>query len=206
MANKVNTLKKMLGSGARPNKYRISFSVPPSVAYSKNDTNTPEGFNVLCKATSFPSVTIGQIEVFQQGRKFMLPGDTSYTNTWTATFYLTEDHAIRKAIMAWMKSVDHWQGNSHSGEPSNIMTKINVEQLDSNGSSTIMYTFNNAFPTELGEITLADDQIDTIGEFDATFTFSDWTTGPPENTSDTVNNPEFANISTKNPIASNSGE
>ena len=206
MANKVNQLKSILGAAARPNKYRVTFDVPAAVNYAKDDHNTGRTFDILCKASSFPSMTIGQIEVFNQGRKLVIPGDTSYTNTWTLTFYQTEDHAIRKAMIAWMKRTDHWQGNSHSGEPANVMTDLNVEQLDSNGNATVMYTFHNAFVQEIGEITLGDDQQDTAMEFDVTFSFTDWTVGAPGSTSDTVNNPEASNIESNNAVAADAGD
>lgn len=206
MVNKVNQLKALIGAAARPNKYRVTFDVPTAVVYAKDNHSTGRTFDILCKATTFPSMTIGQIELFNQGRKLIIPGDTSYTNTWTLTFYQTEDHAIRKAMIAWMKRADHWQGNSHSGEPSNVMTDLNVEQLDSDGNPTVMYTFHNAFVQEIGEITLGDDQQDTAMEFDVTFSFTDWTVGAPSNTSDTVNQPEFSNIETNNIVSSDAGQ
>ena len=117
MANKITELKSALGAGARPNKYRVNMSVPAAVQ-TTSDLSTAD---VLCKATTFPSVTLGQIEVFIQGRKLVLPGDTAYTNTWTVTLYQTEDHAIRKDMIQWMRQADHFQNNSHSGNPDAIL-------------------------------------------------------------------------------------
>lgn len=206
MANKVNQLKSLIGAAARPNKYRVTFDIPSAVNYTKDNHNSGRTFDILCKASSFPSMTIGQIEVWNQGRKLIIPGDTTYTNSWTLSFYQTEDHAIRKAMIAWMKRTDHWQGNSHSGEPSNVMTDLHVEQLDSDGNPTIMYTFHNAFVMEIGEITLGDDQADTPMEFDVTFSFTDWTTGKSGSTTDTVNSPEFENLETNNTVSSDAGQ
>ena len=205
MANKINQLKSLIGAAARPNKYRVTFDVPAVVSYAKGDNNSGKSFDILCKASSFPGMTIGQIEVFNQGRKLIIPGDTSYTNTWTLSFYQSEDHAIRKAMIAWMKRLDHFQGNSHAGDPTNVMTNLNVEQLDSDGNATVMYTFHNAFPQEVGEVTLGDDQQDTAMEFDVTFSFTDWTVGAPGNTSDSVNQPEVQNLKTGNAVASDTG-
>jgi hypothetical protein len=101
--------------------------------------------DVLCKATSFPSMTIGQIEVFNQGRKLVIPGDTSFSTTWDVTFYGTEDHALRKDLISWMVSADHFQKNTHSGNPNNILGELSVEQLDSAGNATVKYTFHNVF-------------------------------------------------------------
>jgi len=173
MANKLAELKNAIGAGARPNKYRVNFTVPSAVKTS-SDLSTVD---TLCKASSFPSVTIGQIEVFNQGRKLVIPGDTSYTTTWTMTFYQTEDHGIRRDMIAWASAADNFQNNMHSGNPTAILGELSVEQLDSAGEGTVKYTFHNVFVQEVGEVTLGDDQMDTAQEFDVTFSFTDWVVG-----------------------------
>jgi len=192
MANKLAELKGALGAGARASKYRVNFSVPAAVPVTSNLQNV----DALCKASNFPSVTIGQIEVFSQGRKLMLPGDTTYTNAWTLSFYNTEDHALRKDMISWMKAADHFQNNSHSGNPAALMGELSVEQLDSAGNPTAKYTFHNVFVQEVGELAVGDDQIDTIQEFDVTFSFTDWVVGDGE-----LNNPAAGNAATENEVA-----
>jgi len=192
MANKVAELKAAIGAAARPNKYRVNFSVPAAVPTASNLGTV----DTLCKAAVFPSVSVGQIEVFNQGRKLVIPGDTSYGNTWTLTFYQTEDHAIRKDMLAWLKAADHFQDNSHSGNPTAILGELSVEQLDSAGNPTVMYTFHNVFVQEVGEVSLGDDQQDTAMEFDVTFSFTDWVVGGGETMA-----PAEGNASTANDIS-----
>jgi hypothetical protein len=192
MANKLAELKSALGAGARANKYRINFSVPAVVATTSNLQNV----DTLCKASNFPGMTIGAIEVFNQGRKLLIPGDTTYTNTWALTFYNTEDHAFRKDMIAWMKAADHFQNNQHSGNPGAIMTELSVEQLDSAGNPTAKYTFHNVFVSEIGELAVGDDTADTIQEFDVTFSFSDWVVGDGE-----FNAPAAGNAASGNDLA-----
>lgn len=175
-SNKITQLKSALGSGARSSKYRVNFSVPASVKTTSNLQNV----DILCKATSFPSMTIGQIEVFNQGRKLIIPGDTSYTTTWTVTFYNTEDHNLRRDLIEWMRSADDFQNNSHSGNPDSIMGELGITQLDSKGNPTTTYTFHNVFVQEVAEISVGDDQVDAIQEFDVTFSFTDWVVGTGE--------------------------
>lgn len=192
MANKLAELKQTLGAAARPNKYRINFSIPSAVPV-KSDLSRAD---VLCKATAFPSMTIGQIEVFNQGRKLVIPGDTTFTNSWNVTFYGTEDHALRKDLISWMVSADHFQNNTHSGNPNAILGELSVEQLDSAGNPTVKYTFHNVFVSEVGEIALGDDTIDTVMEFDVTFSFSDWVVGDKD-----IQEPASGNKATGNDIA-----
>lgn len=192
MANKLAELKSALGAGARPNKYRVNFSVPSAVP-TTSDLSTVD---TLCKASTFPSVTLGQIEVYNQGRKLVIPGDTSYANTWTLTLYQTEDHAIRKDMISWMRAADDFQNNMHTGNPQAVLGELSVEQLDSAGNPTVRYTFHNVFAQEVGEVSVGDDQQDTLQEFDVTFSFTDWVVGEGE-TSD----PAAGNASTANDIA-----
>lgn len=192
MANKVAELKNALGAGARPNKYRVNFSIPSAVP-TVSDLGSVD---TLCKAANFPSVTLGQIEVWNQGRKLVLPGDTAYQNTWTLTFYGSEDHALRKDMISWMRHADHFQNNSHSGNPTALLGELSVQQLDSAGNETVTYTFHNVFVQEVGEIALGDDTTDTVMEFDVTFSFTDWVVGGGE-----TNEPSEGNNATGNDIA-----
>lgn len=192
MANKLAELKQALGAAARASKYRVNFSVPASVP----TTSDLSKVDTLCKSATFPSMTIGQIPVFSQGRKLVIPGDTTYTTTWALTFYATEDHAIRKDMISWMRAADHFQTNTHSGNPNSVLGELSVEQLDSAGNPTVKYTFHNVFVQEVGEIALSDETQDTAMEFDVTFSFSDWVVG-----SSSINEPASGNKSTFNDIS-----
>lgn len=192
MSNQLSALKSALGVGARATKYRINFSVPAAIPTTSNLRDA----DVLCRSASFPGVTLGDIEVFSQGRKLVLPGDTQYTNKWTLTFYNTEAHNLRRDMIAWQRYADHFQNNMHSGNPNAVLGEMSVAQLDSAGNETAVYTFHNVFVSEVGEITVGDDQLDTLQEFDVTFSFSDWVVGTGD-----MNEPSSANAPTLNDIA-----
>lgn len=192
MANVLSSLKEALGAGARASKYRVVFTFPNAVPVEGDARNV----DVLCKGSSFPSITIGQIEAFNQGRKLVLPGDTTFTNTWTLTFYNTEDHQLRRNMIAWAVACDHFQDNKHSGNPNSVMTNLAISQLDSAGNVTATYTFHNVYAQEVAEISVGDDQVDTLQEFDTTFSFTDWVVGDGE-----TQNPSSANPATKNDTA-----
>jgi hypothetical protein len=192
MANKLSEMKNALGTAARASKYRVNFSIPSAVPTTSDLTKV----DVLCRTSSFPAMTIGQIPVWSQGRKLVIPGDTSYTNLWTLRFYATEDHGIRKDMISWMKSADHFQNNSHSGNVNSILGELSVEQLDSAGNPTARYTFHNVFVQEVGEIELNDETVDAAMEYDVIFSFSDWVVG-----TDSTNTPASGNASTKNDIS-----
>jgi len=54
-------------------------------------------------------------------------------------------------------------------------TDINIWQLDGNSSKVYGYKIQNAFPSQIGIVTLDDDNPNTLSEFSVTFTFSEFT-------------------------------
>lgn len=189
---KILELKQALGPGARANKYRVTFNIPSAIPKTA-DISTVD---TLCIAASHPSKTLGVIETWNQGRKLVLPGDTAYPNVWTLTFYNTEEHNIRRAILEWMRAIDHFQDNMHSGMPIEVLADFAVSQLDSAMNETVRYTFHGVFPTEVSEITLGDDQQDQIQQFTVNFAYTDWVVSDGD-----LDKPLSYNVRTGNYIA-----
>ena len=192
MAATIMNLKQALGAGGGVNKYKLVFSIPSAVPVSSELQNA----DVLCKSTQFPGVTITPIEVFNQGRKLLIPGDTNYENTWTVVFYNTEAHDMRRDLLSWMRSADDYQRNTHSGNPLDVLGEMGVTQLDSMGKETVTYTFHNVFPSSVEAIEVSDDTDGGIQEVSVTFSFSDFVVGTGE-----YSEPTVANAATKNSIA-----
>ena len=192
MSNKIASLKHALGAGGRVNKYKVNFSIPGAVPTASN----LQDVDILCKGTQFPGMTITPIEVFNQGRKLVLPGDTEFENTWTLTFYNTEAHNLRRDLISWMISADNFQRNIHSGNPNDILGELSVSQLDSDANTTVTYTFHNVWVSNVEAIELTSEADGGIQEFAATFTFTDWVVGKGE-----YSEPLKAKAPTKNKIA-----
>jgi len=169
----IRELSATIGAGARANKYRVTFAFPAGVT---GVTNLDE-VDVLAKTATAPGKEIGQIELWNQGRKLIIPGDTSYDGQWPVDFYLTENHSLRLDMIKWTDACDNFQKNTHSGNPGAIYADLRLEQLGSDGEVTATYTMHNCFPSNVAEITYGDDTADTIGEFNCVFTYSDWVVG-----------------------------
>jgi hypothetical protein len=167
-SNRLDDIKNVLKAGARENKYKVFLGTKLPSAGAQGD--------ILCKSSSFPGITIGQIEVWNQGRKLVLPGDTSFSNSWELEFYNTEDHKLRNEFVAWLKSIDNFQENKHAGDPSPLMVTMRVIQMHADGTEGQAFEFNNVFPQDIGEVTVADDSADTVQSFDVTLSFTDWYT------------------------------
>ena len=168
--NKIEDLKRVLKGGSRATKYEVRFSVPQDVDFLME----LKDMALLAKSTDFPGMQIGQIDVLVQGRKLPIPGDTSYDNQWTVNFYMDNAHKIRKQFIAWMKAIDNFQANTHSGDPSQLFAEMSVVQLDSLEKAVAVYTFKDVWPQNIGVAAIAADSTDQIQEFDVTFSFSSW--------------------------------
>jgi len=176
MALNLREIENVLGATARQNKYRVIFTFPSAVS-PETDLKTVD---ILAKSASAPQKEIGIIEVWNQGRKLPIPGDTTFDNTWEVTLYLDESHTIRLDMLKWQDAADNFYINKHSGNPSAVMTDLRVEQLDSAGKTTAVYTIHNCFPSTIGEVTFDDTAENTPQELSVTFTYSDWTIGTGE--------------------------
>lgn len=172
----ITELATVIGAAGRANKYRVAFTWPAGI----QGTTPLYDVDVLAKATTAPTRELGQIELWNQGRKYIIPGDTVYDNAWNVDFYLTENHQIRYDLIKWMDACDNYQKNTHTGDPTQIFADLRVEQLDSVGNVTAQYTLHNAFPQMIGEVTYGADSADTPAEFSVTFAYSDWVTGTGE--------------------------
>ena len=169
MANVVSELKQALGAGARSSKYRINLNMPPAAG-----ANNGKLINTLCNASSFPGLSIGPIEVYSQGRKLVLPGETTFETTWSVTFYQTEDHQLRKDFLKWLKVIDDFQNNKHQGDLASLMVEASVSQLDHNEEVTSTYVFEGLFPVSVDSIDVSDSQQNEIQTFQVQFNFTSW--------------------------------
>jgi len=190
MAN-IRDLASVLGSAARANKYRVTFAWPAGVTGKTSISDV----DVLAKTATAPTKEVGMIELWEQGRKLVIPGDTVFDNSWPVDFYLTEDHQFRYDMITWMDACDNFQTNMHSGNPVAVMADLRLEQLDSAGNVTAQYTMHNCFPQSIGEVAYGADSADTPAEVSIIFAYTDWVTGIGE-----ASIPE-SNNATKNDIA-----
>jgi len=174
--NRITQISKILGAAARQNKYRVSFAWPSGVPAS-----TPvDEVDVLAKSATAPQREIGMLEFWNQGRKLVIPGDTVFDNTWSLDFYLTENHSLRYDMVKWQTAMDNFHANMHSGQPLSVTSSLKIEQLDSAGEVSAQYTLHNCFPSVVGEVTYDDSAENSPGEFNVTFTYSDWVLGDGE--------------------------
>ena len=175
-SNRISEIANVLQSTARSNKYRVSFAWPTGV---QGESSLRE-VDVLAKSGTAPQREIGIIEVWNQGRKLVIPGDTTFDNSWAVDFYADETHQLRTDMVRWQVAADDFHENVHYGDPAAVFSDLRIEQLDSAGNVSAQYTLHNCFPTTIGEITYGDDSENTPVEFNVTFSYTDWVLGTGE--------------------------
>lgn len=197
MTNRISEIKSKIGAGARGNKFMVYITFPQNIDFGA--TNLESDSAILCHAAAIPGKQIGAIEVWNQGRKYTMPGDTEFGGTWACTFYNTEEHNLRRAFLAWQKAIDHPQTGTHSGDPQSLQTTMKIAQLDSAENETVVYEMHNVWPSDVAEIGMDQNGTNAIEEFTVTFTYTDWVIGNDENN----DNPTEFNAATLNKQALN---
>ena len=134
-------------------------------------------FEFLCKATTLPGDTIDVATVTYMGRGINIPSNRAAVQ-WTTTVYNDEGMATRNNIENWMEKLNSHSTNKRALGMQRILDytgSLTVEQLSKTGGTvaTKMYTFVNAWPSAIGEITV-DWETNAIQTYDVTWEFSYW--------------------------------
>ena len=170
----------LIGGGARPNIFEVSFGNLPS-----NAGILPDKFVMLCKAANLPASNIANIDVPFRGRIFKVAGDRTF-DTWSITVINDTDFAIRSIMENWMQHIGQYKDASGATTPSTYMANATVTQLDRNAStinstssasgvkSAKEYKFEDIFPTNISAIDLSFDSSDAIEEFTVEFQVNYW--------------------------------
>ena len=87
----------IIGGGARPNQFKVEINTPPGIATGMDNRRT----SFLCKATTLPSSTMGEITMDFRGRQIFVAGDRASPDPWTTTFLNDTDFMIKNAIEKW---------------------------------------------------------------------------------------------------------
>lgn len=174
-----NLLQQTVGDGARSSKFEC-------LIYFKNTALFPINENIiaLVKTSQFPGKNHDTIDFKYKGRSVPIKGQVKYNNTWTCTFYLTEDHALKKAFEDWIESLDEKMNikeidttvqnaqyfNSTMGTYTSL---IKIAQLDfTGGQETIVYTLYDCFPKSVSSVNVDYSNQGPILEFTVEFVYS----------------------------------
>ena len=140
------------------------------------DSSSTADFEFLCKATTLPGDTIDVATVTYMGRGINIPSNRAAVQ-WTTTIYNDEFMATRNNIESWMEKLNSHQTNKRAIGMQRILDytgTLTVEQLSKTDvGATKMYSFVNAWPSAIGEITV-DWETNDIQTYDVTWEFAYW--------------------------------
>ena len=152
---------KLTGGGARPNLFEVELAFPEEIEVA-NDVKDKSRF--LVKGAALPASNITPIDINFRGRILKIAGDRSF-DTWTVTVINDTDFAIRSAFEKWMNQINKLSDASGANNPADYQEDAFVHQLDRDGSTLRTYKFFDVFPTNISQVDLSYETVDTIEEF-----------------------------------------
>ena len=163
---------KLLQGGALASLFKAKLLSTKGI----NDSGSIGDFEFLCKATTLPGDTIDVATVTYMGRGVNIPSNRAAVQ-WTTTVYNDEYMATRNNIENWMEQLNSHSTNKRAAGMQRILDytgTLTVEQLTkTDAGASKMYTFVNAWPSAIGEITV-DWETNDIQTYDITWEFSYW--------------------------------
>ena len=163
---------KLLQGGALASLFKAKLLSTKGI----NDSGSIGDFEFLCKATTLPGDTIDVATVTYMGRGINIPSNRAAVQ-WTTTVYNDEYMATRNNIENWMEQLNSHSTNKRAVGMQRILDytgTLTVEQLSKTDvGATKMYSFVNAWPSAIGEITV-DWETNDIQTYDVTWEYAYW--------------------------------
>lgn len=125
----------------------------------------------MAKSGQMPASSLTSVGVSYRGRPVKFAGEREF-QPWTVDIYTDTDFVVRNAFEAW---VDTMQRSSTTGgalRPAVYQSDMEVHALDRNDNVVKRYKFVDAFPTEVGAISLDWEANNQIATFQVTFDYN----------------------------------
>ena len=158
ITSNVSSFLTQVKQGVRPNMFQVDITFPGTVEADQTLVS------YMCKSAALPASNIGVIEVPFRGRTVKIAGDRTF-DTWTITVINDTDFAIRSAFEKWMNSINRLSDATGTNNPADYQEDAYVHQLDRDGSTLRTYRFYDVFPTQISQVDLSYETVDTIQEF-----------------------------------------
>lgn len=195
----------LVGGGARPNLFRVTLGFPSgassaiatglgaiggaiggavggvvgAVSNVLGGGGPSRKLQFLCKATSLPASTLGEITIPFRGRQLKVAGDRTFA-PWSITVINDTDFAIRNAFEGWMNVINAHVANVGPSGLNSYIQQAQVEQFGREGpsinpTSLKTYLFEGCWPSDLAVIDLSYDTSNAIETFTVTLQYQYWT-------------------------------
>ena len=159
----------MATGGARPNQFTVELTFPSIVGGVGVAAGQTAQF--LCRSTTLPQSIIGDITAYFRGRPVHFAGEREF-QPWSVTVYSDNNFVIRNAMERWSDLVLNYDATNGIVSPSEYQMDMHVHQLDRNDNVVKSYTFYDAYPVTVGQITLDFESNNQIETFDVEFQYN----------------------------------
>ena len=172
MANLSEFVGALRDGGARANQFEVNIIGGPSAILSSN-----QDFKFLCKSTSVPALTMGEIAVPYRGRQIYIAGDRTY-ETWAITVISDRGMMMRSAFEQWQSFLGDIGGTTNRSSigdsPSQYYGTALIKQKDRNDKTLRMYSLFDCWPVSVDAMEFAY-ETEGLMEFGVTFRFNHMT-------------------------------
>jgi hypothetical protein len=154
------------GNVGRQYRWRVNLAFPAAVTSS---TQTQDA-SILAISTQTPKFTLGEVMLPWGGREFPEPGDRKW-EPFPLTFLGVEDDFHHSLFEAWQEQFNGSQSNTAADEFVNLFQDVELELLDKNDAVVKTYRLQDAWPQEVGELTLDQTAQDSYSQFTVTLRY-----------------------------------
>jgi len=158
--------------GARANQFEVNITGGPSQILTSN-----QDFKFLCKSTSVPALSMGEIAVPFRGRQIYIAGDRTY-ETWAITVISDRGMFMRSAFEQWQSFLGDIGGTTNRSSigdtPSAYYGTALIKQKDRNDETLRTYRLFDVWPTSVDAMEFAYES-EGLMEFGVTFRFNHMT-------------------------------
>ena len=167
----ISQFAKHLNASARPNQFQVQIIFPQNI---DNALDANRAATCLTCQGSIPQSTIEDIQIMFRGKQYHEAGERTYS-PWTCQIYNSSDFMVRKALEQWSHSILAAESTAGEDVPTLYKKSVEIKHLDRNGHVLRTYILHDAYPQEVGEISLGFDQGNTVEQFSCTFVYDYFT-------------------------------
>lgn len=172
MPNRLDTIKSIItkhGGYAPSNRFNVIFTPPTVSLFNLSPTNIigniinnnfswkdlisdPRDISILCKSASFPSRNLNSAEysAHRENRKYVTGKSDGDVNM---VFYITNDMYMKTMFDNWMDHIFNSK-TYKANYKKEFTTDVTIQQVNKQGNPVYGVRLINAFPTQMGELTL----------------------------------------------------
>lgn len=186
---RIETLKSTIskkGGLAKGNRFNVIFTPPAQTLINfdgeqiltnlikgdfnpKNLINDPRDISILCDSVVIPGKQISTIDYQSVKYSVKIPYGTIHDDI-ALTFLLTNDYYMKTIFDTWINSIVNSK-NYKVAYKKDITSDVVIQQLDEQDIPIYGVKLENAFPTTINEISLANENSDTIQKLSVSFSY-----------------------------------